>query len=170
MERNGKLERQICHWIFFLIVHQRRIEKHSERVVEKIEWEHSIFFWSAINACRLNRVTVGFFDTHLRRFLHFSPLDWFLGKTNSFERLRSSLGDLNWAENLMGLSRGFSVSEANPRLRKNDPLRAQRCGMARTRAISSSKIIMTVDYDYYFLNLKYGQLRTQLMWTCKTQN
>jgi hypothetical protein len=37
MERNGKLERQICHWIFSLIVHQRRIEKHNERVVEKIE-------------------------------------------------------------------------------------------------------------------------------------
>jgi hypothetical protein len=37
MERNRKLERQVCHWIFTLIVHQRRIEKLDERVVEKIE-------------------------------------------------------------------------------------------------------------------------------------
>jgi hypothetical protein len=37
MERNGKLECHICHWIFSLIVHQRRMEKLDERVVEKIE-------------------------------------------------------------------------------------------------------------------------------------
>jgi len=37
MERNGKLERHICHWIFSLIVHQRLMEKLEERVVEKIE-------------------------------------------------------------------------------------------------------------------------------------
>jgi len=44
MERNGKLERHICYWILSLIVYQRWIEKLDERVVEKIEREHSIFF------------------------------------------------------------------------------------------------------------------------------
>jgi hypothetical protein len=36
--------------------------------------------------------------------------------------------------------------------------------MVETGAISASKIIMTIDYDNYFLNLKLRQLSGKLMW------
>lgn len=40
--------------------------------------------------------------------------------------------------------------------------------MAETGAISVAKMIMTIDYDNYFFNLKFGQLISELMWTCET--
>jgi hypothetical protein len=40
--------------------------------------------------------------------------------------------------------------------------------MAETGAITAAKIIMIVDYDYYFFNLKSDQLSRELMWTCET--
>jgi hypothetical protein len=40
--------------------------------------------------------------------------------------------------------------------------------MAETGAISAAKMIMTIDYDCYFFNLKSGQLIRELMRTCET--
>jgi len=62
------------------------MEKLVERVFEKIKWEHSIFIWFAINDHWLNRVTIGFFDTHLTAFSHFSPFNCLFDKINGLDQ------------------------------------------------------------------------------------